>query len=205
MPQPPPCVSATTPSTFGIVGQRLGMDVAAEVIGDGARHGGRAVHAGEDADVVAGGDAAVGAHDALEGCRLRRRLRSGARRRAIGVVARELGHRQVVRVHVLAGLDVARGDADDLVVAAHRLAGGDRAHRHLVARRESGPTTVTPSSAMRAPEINWCRAMTTSSAACSRIVGVTPGCSPAMWPGSFALGCPPGGSMFIAFLRFRMT
>ena len=48
----------------GSVRERLGMDVAAEVVGDRARHRRRAVHRGQDADVVARRDAAVGAHDA---------------------------------------------------------------------------------------------------------------------------------------------
>jgi hypothetical protein len=35
------------------------------------------------------------------------------------------------------------------------------------------PEAVTPSSEIRAPEISWWRAMTTSSAGCSRMVAVT--------------------------------
>ena len=41
-------------------GERVGVVLAREVVGDGARHGGRAVDAGQHADVVARGDAAVG-------------------------------------------------------------------------------------------------------------------------------------------------
>ena len=104
---------------------------------DRARHRGRAVHAGEDADVVARRDAAVGAHDALEGRRLARRTSVSFTSDAKGVVALEVAHRQVVHVHVLAGLDVARGEADDLVVAPHRLALRDVAHRELVAGRDA--------------------------------------------------------------------
>src|SRR5688572_9218607 len=40
-----------------------------------------------------------------------------------------------MHVHVLARVDVARGEADDLVVAAHRLPSRDRAHGELVAGR----------------------------------------------------------------------
>ena len=62
MPQPEPCVSATTPSTFGNAASAL----AREVVGDAARDGRRAVHRRQDADVVARRDAAVVADDALE-------------------------------------------------------------------------------------------------------------------------------------------
>ncbi len=65
----------------GVVGQRLGMDVAPELVGDRARRGGRAVDAGQHADVVARRDAAVVAHDAHEGGRLvdvRGRVHAGA-------------------------------------------------------------------------------------------------------------------------------
>jgi len=42
---------------------------------------------------------------------------------------------KVVQMHVLARPDLARREADDLVVAAHRTALGDRARRDLVAGR----------------------------------------------------------------------
>ena len=68
--------------------ERARVGVAAEVVGDRARDRRRAVHRGQDADVVARRDAAVGADDAVE--RRRRgdvlgRLRAARRR----VVARE--------------------------------------------------------------------------------------------------------------------
>ena len=63
MPQPVPWVMATTPSTLGIGAEDLGGEVG----GDAAGYGGGTVDGGEDADVVAGADAAVGADDALEG------------------------------------------------------------------------------------------------------------------------------------------
>ena len=52
-------------------------DFGGEVGGDAAGDGGGAVDGGEDADVVAGGDAAVGADDALEGGGLGRGVRWG--------------------------------------------------------------------------------------------------------------------------------
>ncbi|MNV52856.1 hypothetical protein D3C71_1449700 [compost metagenome] len=115
-------------------GQRVGMDVAAEMVGDGARHRGRTVHAGQDADVVARGDAAVGAHDAIEGGGLRHVV-SGVRALPHRVVALEFRELQIVRVHVLSGRDGLPRHADDLVVAAHRLTRRNGAHGHLVAGR----------------------------------------------------------------------
>ena len=113
--------------------------LAREVAGDAARHRGGAVHRGQDADVVARGDAAaigaVLAHDALEGGGGRDVVR-GLGIGAEGVVALELAHREIVEMHVLAGRDVAAGEADDLVVAAHRRAGLDRARGDLVAGRD---------------------------------------------------------------------
>src|SRR5207302_981636 len=54
---------------------------------------------------------------------------------AKSIVALEVAHRHVVDMHVAAGFDVLRGEADDLVVALHRLSLRDIAHRNLVARR----------------------------------------------------------------------
>ena len=66
----------STPSTFGKRSSARRVGVAPEVVGDRARHRRRAVHRGQDADVVARRDAAVGADDAVEGRRRRRRTRS---------------------------------------------------------------------------------------------------------------------------------
>ena len=118
-----------------IVGQRFRMDVATELVGDRARRGRRAVHAGQHADVVARGDAPVAAHDAHERGR-RVDERGGVHAGADVVCALEVGEREVVRVHVLAGRDGLRREADDLVVAPHRRALGDRAHRDLVPGRD---------------------------------------------------------------------
>ena len=114
--------------------ERARVGVAPEVVGDRARHRRRAVHRGEDADVVARRDAAVGADDAVEGRRVGDVLgRLGAARRR--VLAREARELEVVGVDVLARRDRLLGAADDLVVAAHRRAGGDRPRRDLVAGR----------------------------------------------------------------------
>ena len=77
----------------GIVVEDAG---AVEGLGDEARDRGRAVHAGEDADVVARADLAVRAAVALEGgARLGRQQRLLARVLGEGVVAVELGNEQL--------------------------------------------------------------------------------------------------------------
>ena len=105
-----------------------------EVVGHHTRHRGRAIYAGEDADVVARRNAPVGPNDALEGGRRLHVLgRLGID--AKSVVALEIAHREVVDMNVVAGGNVLRGEADDLVVAPHRLALGHGAHGDLVSRR----------------------------------------------------------------------
>ena len=96
-------------------------------LGHEAGHRGRAVHAGQDADVVARAGLAVGAAEAFEGgARLGRQQLLVARILGEGVVALEGGERAVVRVHVAAGSDVLGGEADDLAELEDRLALGDR-------------------------------------------------------------------------------
>ena len=107
-------------------GQRVGAGdrVAAELLGNQFGGVGAAVHRGQQADVVAGGDPAVGAADALKrdfgvGAR------GGASVLAIGVVLGEITHAEVLGVDVLAGRDGGGGEADDLAVAADGGAGGE--------------------------------------------------------------------------------
>jgi hypothetical protein len=75
---------------------------AAVVLRDVLRDGRRAIHGGEDADVVARRHAAVGTNDALEG-RGRRSRHRRLVRLAEGVVAGEVPHLEVVGVDVLPG------------------------------------------------------------------------------------------------------
>ena len=118
------------------VRQGFGKDVAAEAVGDGARHRGRTVHRGQDADVVARGHAAVAAHNAHEARGLRHQDGgAGVQRGNLGGVAFEVGHAQVVHMHVLAPAYGLRGKTDDLAVATHRRTGLHIAHRHFVAGR----------------------------------------------------------------------
>lgn len=113
-----------------VVGQHLGVNVTAEMVGHGPGHGCRTVHRGENADVVAGSDTAIGAHDALE-------LR-GAAWQAAGidtkrVVAGKIAHLHVVHVHMVASVDRLGRKPDDLPVTAQRLALRHRLGGELVA------------------------------------------------------------------------
>jgi len=122
----------------GIIRQRIvaGERIAAEHVGHHAGDMGGAVHAGQDADIVASCDFPVWSADTLERCggvEERRRLRIGA----VSVILCEIAHLAVVHMYVLAGRDRGGGKADDLAVAAHRLMLGDGAHRGLVAGRNS--------------------------------------------------------------------
>ncbi len=121
---------------IGEVAERAG----AELLGDIARRGRRAVDRAQDAEIVARRHLAVRPHDAFEGRALFFRHVVG---RLIvggeGVVAGEIAHRDIVRVDVLARRDRRGGEADDLVVLAHRRADLDRRCRHLVPGRDMRP------------------------------------------------------------------
>ena len=119
----------------GVMGQRLGVGAAREMVGNRVGDGGRTVHAGQHADVVARCHAAVRARYAHEHRFARRcgRLEVGAKGVVAFKVALVRAHVQVVRVHVFAGRDIARGKADDLVVAAHWRALAQRVAGDLVA------------------------------------------------------------------------
>ena len=90
-----------------------------------------AVHGGQDADVVARRHAPVRAADALE----RRRwidIVGRLRILAEGIILGEIAHPKIMDVDMLPRLDRLGGEADDLVVAPHRLAHAMRSHGHLV-------------------------------------------------------------------------
>lgn len=133
-----------------IVSERVRMHIAPEMIGDRARDGGRAVHARQHAAEIACRDAPAIALDAHERCRLideQRRMFVDTEL----VLAREIGHRQIVRVHVLSARDRLARHADDLVVALDRLARNDIARRDLWPGGIS-PATTRSSDAIRAPD-----------------------------------------------------
>src|SRR6185437_2868521 len=97
--------------------------------GDVARHGGRAVHARQHADIVAHADAAVLAAIAQEAARL---LAAMPGWRALGR-GPQLGHGEIVDMDMRAGRDPHRRRADHLAVFAYRAAGRDIGRRDLVA------------------------------------------------------------------------
>ena len=112
---------------------------AVELVGDEAGDRGRAVHAGQDADVVARADLAVLAPVALEGAAHFNRqhmLRLGVLGEV--VVAGEVVDAAIVLVNELARPDRRCGEADDLAELQNRLADGDRLGRHLVPLRHAG-------------------------------------------------------------------
>ncbi|MNH25434.1 hypothetical protein D3C79_854280 [compost metagenome] len=100
------------------------------MVGDRPGHGGRAVHRGKDTHIVARGDPAIGPHDAHEGVIVGRLHTPGID--AKGVVASKVAHGQVVHVHMLARCDGLAGEADDLAIAAQRLADSQVARSDLV-------------------------------------------------------------------------
>ena len=118
------------------IGQRIvaGERIFLEDVGDEAGDMRAAIHRGEDADIVARGDAAIGAANALERCRqikIRRRLDVDAARIVLG----EIAHAAVLRVHMLARRNRLGGKADDLAVALDRFADRNRLDRNLVPGR----------------------------------------------------------------------
>ena len=107
--------------------QRAGL----ERVGDAVRYGRGAIDRRQNADIVARRHAPVGTNDALKRCRridVARRPGIGAE----GVIARELAHRQIVQMHMLARRDRAFGEANDLVVALDWRAGSKRARCDFV-------------------------------------------------------------------------
>ena len=109
-----------------------------KMVGNRACRRSRTIDARQDADVVARGYAAVFALDAHETGLFFGWL--GLHVVTKSVVARKVAlvraHVEVVRVNMLAGGNRFAGKADDLVVAAHRLAGRDGVRGDLVASRD---------------------------------------------------------------------
>ncbi len=114
-----------------VLGQLLGR----EVRGDLVRGRGRAVHAGQQADVIARADLPGLAPIAHEGVLHRRH---GRRAQVDAELVFDVGGAEfeVVVVDVVASGDVVLGVPDHLRVLAHRLALGDRPRRDLMAARD---------------------------------------------------------------------
>ena len=106
-------------------------DFGGEVGGDAAGDSGGAVDGGEDADVVACADAAVGADDALKGSGWIEEF-GGLRVGADGVVALEVTGDEVVGVDEFADGDGLGGEANDLVELTDGLPCRDRADGQFV-------------------------------------------------------------------------
>ncbi|MNF99733.1 hypothetical protein D3C84_826460 [compost metagenome] len=104
---------------IGEGGERFGVDIPAKVIGHGPGHGRRAIDRSENAYIVAGRDAAIGPHDALEH---RFRARRGMGIDAESVVTGKVAHLHIVHMHVIAGFDGLRRKTDDLSITAQGLA-----------------------------------------------------------------------------------
>ncbi len=112
-------------------------DFGSKVGGDAAGDGGGAVDCGEDADVVAGGDAAVGAEDALERGGVGEQF-GGVGVGADGVVALEVSGDEVVGVDEFADVDGLGGKTDDLVELTDGLSGGYGADGEFVSGGDVG-------------------------------------------------------------------
>ena len=133
---------AASPMRDGYYAIHVGIgaeDVRGKVGSDAAGDCSRAVHSGQDAYVVAGGDAAVGADDALEGgsCGGIEQF-CGASFRAYGVVAVEVTGDEVVGVDVISGGDRLGCETYDLVELADWLAGANGPDGDFVPRRDIG-------------------------------------------------------------------
>jgi hypothetical protein len=102
------------------------------VSGDTARDRGRAVDSGEDADVVAGGDAAVGSDNALKGCGGVDQG-GGLGFGANGVIALKITGDQIMAVNEFSDGDRLGGKTNDLIELTDRLTGGDGVDRQLMA------------------------------------------------------------------------
>ena len=120
------------------VRKSIGKDVAAKTVGDGTRDRGGAINARENGDVVARRHLTVGSHDAHErGGRGhgRHRTNVGTERVVAGEGSVLFTDAEIVQMDVLTGPDLARREADDLVVAPHRRSHRQCPRRDLVAGR----------------------------------------------------------------------
>ena len=173
MPQPVLWVSATTPSTFGqsASGSSPVIGLRRKHLRDQLGDMGRAVHAGEDADVVARRHAPVGAADALEGRGHGRRARSASRRRHRRSRGRSRPCAQLWVCTQSPGAIGVGGEADDLAVAADRPR---PARWPRVATLWPGgmrSRAATPSARPACRAAGATRAITTPSSGCRRMTG----------------------------------
>lgn len=110
-----------------------------EVGSNAACDGSGAVDGGENTNVIAGGDATVGAEDASESSEFRGRYKlGGAGFGADGIVALEIACDEVMGVNVFPDGDGLGGEANDLVELTDGLARGDGTDREFVAGGDVG-------------------------------------------------------------------
>ncbi|MNL21338.1 hypothetical protein D3C87_1426250 [compost metagenome] len=91
------------------------------MVGYGAGDSGRAIHRGQDADVVSGSHATVRAYDPHEHRLAVQRL-VGFHIEAERIITGKIAHGQVVHMHVVTSLDNLGGKTDDLPIATKGLA-----------------------------------------------------------------------------------
>ncbi len=114
----------------GVFGQQLGLDALDRVF----EHAGHALYGGGDAEDVAGADGTIGVAVAFEGETIQWRQRVGHRIAARQAVQLWRGrHGQLAFLDPAALAQVFQGVADDLSIAANRLAFGDEHGSDLVA------------------------------------------------------------------------
>ena len=138
MPQPPPCVKATTPSTLGNCSQRFGVEPRGDVLADR----GRAVHRRDHGHVVARAGLAVGPAIALERAadeRLRDRAEFRWPRHSRGRTARRSGCACEPTCPARSS-SVAKPIVWPYLTTG--LPGGDRRKRDLVAQLDRRRTTA---------------------------------------------------------------
>ena len=100
----------------------------------------RAVHAGDDGEIISRADAAIWTSEAVEGTHLFRRIKLHRPRiRTEGVVATEIAHHHVVRVNVVSGANHRRREADGLAVLGDGLPFPDVLQRNLVSCADGLP------------------------------------------------------------------
>jgi hypothetical protein len=111
---------------------------AVHFLGDEFCDRGRAIHRGQDADIVPRADFPVGPLVAFEG-RTQLWRQDLVVLSAFGktIVAGEIAQRDVMLVHPVTGRDWLRRKTDRLSVLPHRLPFADRRYRHLVATRHA--------------------------------------------------------------------
>lgn len=110
--------------------------IAPKSVRDRVADGGRAVHAGNHADIVAGAGLTVRARVAEEGIGAGSRRGVPGRCGCLRLAVMQRRHAEIVHMHVFACRDVPQRDADGLPILGDTLASRDIAHGELVPGRD---------------------------------------------------------------------